>query len=347
MTVAAPPARVSDDEAIRLLIEAPLHEIGARADEARLARHPDGVVTYVVYRNVNYTNVCAAQCDFCAFKRDPGDEDSYLLDEETIAAKIREAKDLGATSVLLQGGLHPDLRLPYYVRLVSFLRNECGIHVHGFSAPAVQFLSMIERRPYGDIFEVLVEAGLGSFPGGGAEVLDEAWRARFARGKCTASEWIEVHRAAHRAGLRSTATLMFGAGEGPREVVAHLRRLRDLQDETGGFTAFIPWSCQPARTRMAHVEPATAVEFLRTLALARLVLDNFESIETSWVTNGMGVAQAGLRFGANDFGSLMIEENVVAATGIRHRTTLDEMRRVIAAAGFTPVERTILYERRD
>lgn len=339
-------ARLGDREVLDLLERAPLHELAARADAARAARHPDGVVTYVIYRNVNYTNVCAARCDFCAFKRDPGDEDAYLLDEDEIAAKVAEAKALGATCVLLQGGLHPDLRLPYYLRLVRFLRHDLGIHVHGFSAPEIHFLAKVEGKTYERILGALIEAGLGSLPGGGAEILVDEWRDRYARGKCSAGDWIEIHRTAHRLGLKSTATMMFGAGEEAEWIVEHLRKIREVQDETGGFTAFIPWTCQPTRTRLeGFVEPATPVEYLRVLALSRLALDNVPSIETSWVTNGEGVAQMGLRCGANDFGSLMIEENVVAATGARFRMTLDRIRRNIEAAGFRPVERTILYER--
>lgn len=343
--------RLSDAEALRLLTEAPIHDLAERADAMRARMHPAGEVTYLIDRNINYTNICAADCLFCAFKRDVGDEkEGYVLDEETIAAKVREAKALGATSILLQGGLHPDLRMDYYERLVRFLRHDLDIHVHGFSAPEIHFLAKLERMTYEEVFERLIEAGLGSLPGGGAELLVDASRKKIAKGKCLTKEWVEVHRTAHRMGLRSTATMMFGTGEPgtgePAEwIVAHLRVIRDLQDETGGFTAFIPWTMQPKNTRMAGTPSATAVEYLRVLALSRLYLDNVEHIQSSWVTQGDKVCQVGLRFGADDFGSLMIEENVVYEAGSRYRYSLDEILHNIRAAGFKPVRRTILYER--
>lgn len=343
--------RLSDTEALDLLARAPIHELGARADAARAQRFPSGEVTYLIDRNINYTNICAATCVFCAFKRDPGDEtEGYLLDKSEMAEKVREARDLGATSVLLQGGLHPDLRLDYYVDLVRFFRS-LDIHVHGFSAPEIHFLARLERKSHEEILSVLVDAGLGSLPGGGAEILVDASRKVIAKGKCLTNDWLSVHRAAHRLGLRSSATMMFGTGEPLAWIVEHLRRLRELQDESlslgsDGFTAFIPWTMQPKNTALEGVvAPATSVEYLRVLAVSRLYLDNVAHIQSSWVTQGDKVCQVGLRFGADDFGSLMIEENVVRAAGAAFHYSLEEIVWNIRAAGFEPVRRTILYER--
>ncbi len=338
--------RLSNAQALELLSHAPIHELGARADADRARRFPSGEVTYLIDRNVNYTNICAATCVFCAFKRDPGDEaEGYVLSKEAMTDKVREAQDLGATSVLLQGGLHPDLHLGYYIDLVRFFRS-LDIHVHGFSAPEIHFLARLERKSHEEILRVLVDAGLGSLPGGGAEILVDASRRVIATGKCLTNDWLSVHRAAHRLGLRSSATMMFGTGEPPEWIVEHLRRLRELQDETGGFTAFIPWTMQPKNTPLEGVvAPATSVEYLRVLALSRLYLDNVDHIQSSWVTQGDKICQVGLRFGADDFGSLMIEENVVRAAGAAFRYSLEEIVWNIRAAGFEPVRRTILYER--
>jgi len=321
--------------------------LGALADAARRKLHPEPAVTYLIDRNINYTNICSSGCRFCAFFRREGDPEGYLLSREEIGAKIDEAKGLGATSILLQGGLHPGLDIEYFEELFRYIRRRHPIHLHALSPPELVHIAGRSGLGVGETIERLKEAGLGSVPGGGAEILSEGVRSRLSPHKCSADDWIAVMREAHSRGLRTTATMMFGSLETPRDRVEHLLRVRALQDETGGFTAFIPWTFQPAHTELEGRTPdgsnAGAADYLRTLAAARLLLDNVPNIQASWVTQGAKVAQVALAFGANDFGSTMIEENVVAAAGVDYRISEAEIIRHIADAGFRPRRRDVLY----
>lgn len=315
--------------------------LGRLADQVRRRLHPEPVVTYVVDRNINYTNICISGCKFCAFYRAPGHPEGYVLDRDALQQKLEETKALGGTGILLQGGLNPDLPLDYYERLVALIR-EFGLQVHGFSPPEIAFLSRRTGLPLADILQRLLAAGLSSIPGGGAEILSDRVRQTTSPNKCSAAEWLLVMETAHTLGLKTTATMMFGHLETRAERVEHLLRLRDLQDRTGGFTAFIPWTFQPGGTALGG-EPASALEYLKTLAVSRLVLDNFPNLQVSWVTQGAKIAQVALQFGANDFGSTMIEENVVAAAGVTFRLSQEEIVRLIANAGYRAVKRDHVY----
>ncbi|MFW6112909.1 MAG: cyclic dehypoxanthinyl futalosine synthase [Thermodesulfobacteriota bacterium] len=316
--------------------------LGRLADLVRRRWHPKPMVTYVVDRNLNYTNVCVSGCKFCAFYRPPGNPEGYVMDQATLEEKLAETVTLGGSGVLLQGGLNPNLGLEYYVDLVKYIRGRFGLHVHGFSPPEIAFLARETKKPLTEILARLMGAGLGSIPGGGAEILVDRVRRAVSPNKCSSQEWLAVMEAAHNLGLRTTATMMFGHLETRAERVEHLLRLRHLQDRTGGFTAFIPWSFQPHSTALGGTS-ASALEYLKTLAVSRLVLDNFANLQVSWVTQGAKIAQVALSFGANDFGSTMIEENVVAATGVSFRLSRDEIVRQIAAAGYDARQRDHLY----
>jgi cyclic dehypoxanthinyl futalosine synthase len=337
---------ISRQEALELFASDDLIGIGMAADQVRKRLHPDNIVTYQIDRNINYTNVCTEYCSFCAFYRPPGAQDGYLLDLDTIYAKIDETLALGGTGILLQGGLHPDLKIDYYENLLrSLQRRYPQLHLHCFSAPEILNIAELSGLSLRDTIARLRDAGMDSIPGGGAEILDDEVRYRISRLKCTTKEWLDVHRTAHRLGLRTTATMMFGCGETVVHRVNHFERIRQLQEETGGFTAFIPWFFQPTHTSLgrSHPEEATAVDYLKTLAIARLYLDNFDSVQASWLTPGIKICQVALRFGANDVGSILIEENVVAAAGCTNRTNEQELRRIIRDAGFVPVQRDTLY----
>jgi cyclic dehypoxanthinyl futalosine synthase len=337
--------RLDAGEAVLLDEEAPLLELGLAADARRRALHPDGVVTYIVSRNVNYTNVCTTACHFCAFYRPRGHAEAYVLTRGELARKIEETLAVGGIELLLQGGLHPDLGLEWYEDLFRWVKSTYPrISLHALSPDEIWHIARLSGLPLETVLDRLVAAGLDSIPGGGAEVLDDEVRRRIAPLKTSSEEWLAVMRAAHRKGLRSTATLMFGVGEESRHRAAHLLRLRDLQDETGGFTAFICWTFQPDNTRLAPGDN-TAHAYLRVNALSRLVLDNVRNLQTSWVTMGGGVAQAALHMGCNDFGQVMIEENVVSAAGTTFRMDAEEMERHIREAGFTPARRNMKYER--
>jgi len=338
---AAAGGRLERAEALALF-DLPLVELGHLAHQARLRHHPEPVVTYVVDRNINYSNICISRCRFCAFWRDESAPDAYVLTEEELARKIEETLSLGGTQILLQGGLHPTLPLSWYEDLLRYIKR-WPIHVHGFSPPEIIHFATLSGLTAKETIVRLRAAGLDSIPGGGAEILVERMRESRSPGKCTASEWLELMRSAHQLGLRTTATMMFGEGETLAERVEHLERVRALQDETAGFTAFIPWPFQPGNTALGG-EEATAVDYLRTLAVARLYLDNFANLQASWVTQGPKVGQLSLFFGANDFGSTMIEENVVAAAGVSHRMSREEMVRLIEDAGFSAAQRTQAYE---
>ncbi len=345
---AAPPAaprlpdRIDEAAARRLLAQADLITLGRLAHRKRLDRHPDPVVTYVVDRNINYTNICLSGCRFCAFFRPPGHPEGYVIDESALTTKIEETLELGGTQILIQGGMHPDLGIDYYERLLGFIKSRYDIHIHGFSPPEIASLAARSGRTVRTVLGRLMAAGLDSIPGGGAEILVDSVRKRVSPNKCSADEWLDVMRTAHGLGLRTTATMMFGHLERPGDLVTHLSRIRALQDETGGFTAFIPWPFQPDHTRI-DVHKTTAVEYLRVLALSRIFLDNIDNVQASWVTQGAKIAQTALFFGANDLGSTMIEENVVAAAGVRFRLPREEMIRLIETAGFSAVQRDCFY----
>jgi cyclic dehypoxanthinyl futalosine synthase len=335
-------SRINDEEYMVLAQDADLYRLGFLADSIRRRKHPENLVTYVIDRNINYTDICISACKFCAFFKTPEDKQGYLLSFSELADKIRETQDLGGTQILLQGGLHPDQPLEYYEEMVRFMKTT-GIHVHGFSPPEICHFANLSGKPIREVLRRLIAAGLDSIPGGGAEILSNRVRQLVAPRKCNADQWLEVMEEAHRQGLRTSATMMFGHVETREERLEHLRRLRDLQDRTGGFTAFIPWPFQPGHTHLAEIEKTSAVEYLRMLALARIYLDNFDNIQASWVTQGPKVAQLSLSFGANDFGSTMIEENVVAAAGVSFRLSEQEIRRLVEDAGFQPAQRLMDY----
>jgi cyclic dehypoxanthinyl futalosine synthase len=337
--------RVDAAEALDLYRRAPTHLLGHLADTIRARKHPGRVVTYIIDRNVNYTNICVARCNFCAFYRPVGSSEGYVLGFEEIFRKIDETIAVGGNQLLLQGGHNPDLPIEWYEDLFRAVKATYpDFKLHALSPPEVLHISKLNRVPVPDVIERLVAAGLDSIPGGGAEILvDRVRRLLNCYSKATSDEWLDVMRRAHRAGLRTTATMMYGTVETDEERIEHMMRLRDLQDETGGFTAFITWSYQPEHTEHGGYE-ATGVDYLRTLALSRIVLDNFDNLQASWVTQGGKVGQLSLAFGANDMGSVMIEENVVRAAGASY--CMDELEIVvnIEDAGFTPKRRNMHYE---
>jgi cyclic dehypoxanthinyl futalosine synthase len=332
-------------EAVDLLRDPDLIGIGMAADAFRSKLHPHRVVTYIIDRNINYTNICTEYCSFCAFYRPVGHAEGYILSREVLFQKIQETLDLGGTGILLQGGLHPELKIEWYEDLLHSIKRRFPIHLHCFSSPEILNIAEVSGISLKETILRLREAGLDSIPGGGAEILDDTVRSRVSRLKCSTAEWLEVHRVAHSLGMQTTATMMFGCGETFEQRVNHLEAIRRLQEETGGFTAFIPWTFQPRNTslgRFVHRE-ASAVEYLKTLAVSRLYLTNIPNIQVSWVTQGFKTCQLGLRFGGNDVGSVMIEENVVAATGVHHSTSEEALRWIIRDAGFVPKQRDTLY----
>jgi cyclic dehypoxanthinyl futalosine synthase len=339
--------RISAGDAHTLLLEGDLLALGLAANAVRDRLNDPGVATYNIDRNINYTNICVYKCRFCAFYREPGDQEGYLLPFEEIGRKIEETLALNGTGILMQGGVHPDLPLSFYEELLVFIRErypEC--HVHAFSPPEVKFIARKERMSFAEVIGRLKAAGLMSIPGGGAELLsDDVRKEILAYGKTSADEWIDIMRQAHGHGLRTSSTMMYGMGEGLEPRLETMQRIRDLQDETGGFTAFISWTFQHEHTEMPDVPETYAHEYLKTLAVSRLFLDNIQHLQTSWVTQGKKIGQLALAFGADDMGSIMIEENVVSAAGTSYRMSQDEMEHLIAAAGYLPKQRTNLYER--
>ncbi len=336
--------RIDLDEALLLHDEADLFDLGRLAHAVRLDKHPAPDVTYVVDRNINYSNVCVCCCKFCAFYREPGQDGGYVLSFDEISRKIEETIALGGTQILMQGGHHPDLPLTWYEEMLSHIKTNHDIHIHAFSPPEIVFWSELERIPVSDVIARLRRAGLDSIPGGGAEILVDEVRSRVAPNKCPASQWLAVMEEAHAQGLRTTATMMFGHKETVRQRIEHMLAVRDSQDRTGGFTAFIPWTFQPDMTGLSECRKLTSVEYLRALALSRVVLDNIDNIQVSWVTMGPKIAQLALFFGGNDFGSTMIEENVVKAAGVSFSLSRAQIHRIIEDAGFTPRQRTMAYE---
>ncbi len=325
---------------------ADLLDLGAAADKMRKALHPEGMVTFIVDRNINYTNVCINKCRFCAFWRDEDAPDAYLLDDETLFAKIEETLELGGTQILIQGGLHPSLDIHYYLKLLTSIKKRFDINVHGFSPPEICYIADTSSLTIRETLGILKEAGLDSIPGGGAEILSDRVREILSPKKIRSSRWLAVMENAHKLGMRTTATMMFGSIEKPEDIIEHLDSIRELQDRTGGFTAFIPWSFQPGNTELsrgARYARTSAVDYLRVLSLSRLYLDNVDNVQASWVTQGLKLAQVSLRFGANDFGSTMIEENVVASTGVSYQVSKDDIVNAISSAGFKPAQRDTYY----
>lgn len=335
------------EQALYLYREVDLLQLGKMADTRRREQHPEGEVGFVVDRNVNYTNICSCQCRFCAFYRDISDPQGYVLSEEDICAKVEELVECGGTQLLMQGGIHPELSLRWFEDLFALLRHRFpDVQIHSLSPAEVVHLAHKEGVSIRACIQRLQTAGLESIPGGGAEVLVDAVRQHISPNKISWRKWAEVMETAHDLGMKTTATLMFGCGETPEQLVEHLLRVREIQARTGGFTAFISWSYQPDNTELGHEigHGATGSDYLRVVALSRLVLDNISNIQASWVTQGARMAQIALRFGANDMGGTMLEENVVAAAGVSFRMSQDEIVHLIRSAGFIPVRRTTKYE---
>ena len=331
-------------EALRLMTEADLLAVGKLADAVRRQKHPHGRVTFVVDRNVNYTNVCTTQCRFCAFYRDAGHPDAYLHGYDVILGKVRELVVHGGTQLLMQGGLHPDLKIDWFEELFRAIRTQFPeVQIHSLSPAEICHIAKLSGLTMAECLARLHVAGLQSLPGGGAEILVDTVRSELSPNKIGWQEWAAVMRAAHALGMPTTATMMFGATERAEDIVEHLFRIRELQAETGGFTAFIPWTYQPGNTELGG-ETASGVEYLKVLALARLVLDNIPNLQASWVTQGAMLAQVALFFGANDLGGTMLEENVVAAAGCTFRLSIDDIIDLARGAGFTPARRTTTYE---
>src|SRR5712664_4157824 len=342
-------SRIISKDSTALLESYDVARIGAAADGIRQRRHPDNVVTYIIDRNINYTNVCNVVCTFCAFYRRPGAPDTYVRTLEEICHKIDETIELGGTGVLMQGGLHPDFGIEWYEELLRALHERYPtFQLHCFSPPEIHNIHLISKLDYETIMSRLKAAGLYSLPGGGAEILDDEVRKRVST-KCTTDEWLAVMRAVHHVGLRSTATMMFGIGDNIEHRARHLQRVRDLQDETGGFTAFIPWTFQRENTALGRKikDEPTGMDYLKMLAVSVLFLDNIENFQSSWLTQGLRLGQVALRFGANDMGSIMIEENVVSAAGAKNEADEKMLRYLISEAGFIPQQRDILYRRVD
>lgn len=358
--------RISKKEALTLLKNPDLLELGQQADGIREKLHHGKTGTFIVDRNINYTNICINKCTFCAFWRDKEDKDSYILSEDELFKKVEETINFGGTQILIQGGLHPDFNIEYYISLLRSIKSRFDINVHGFSPPEICYIADKSDLTIKEALKILKGAGLDSIPGGGAEILSDRVREILSPRKIKSSSWLKVMEEAHRLGMRTTATMMFGSIEKPEDIIEHLDAIRNLQDRTGGFTAFIPWTFQPGNTELekkrsafsvqcsatknaqrltpnAQRYSATAVEYLRVLALSRIYLDNLKNIQVSWVTQGLKIAEVALRFGANDFGSTMIEENVVASAGVSYRVSKEDIIRAIKNAGFTPAQRDTYY----
>ncbi|CUH96301.1 hypothetical protein P22_2391 [Propionispora sp. 2/2-37] len=334
--------RITAAEGTELLCQADILDLGQAADAVRREKHPGDVVTFIIDRNINYTNVCVSQCRFCAFYRPAGHKDAYVLPREVILEKIREAMNAGGTQIMLQGGLNPELGFSYYLDLLQSIKKEYAITIHSFTPTEVLYLAQREGLSIKETLIRLKEAGLDSLPGGGAEILVDEVRRQVSPGKISAGDWLAVMEAAHRAGLATTATMVIGMGETTEQRIEHMEKLRRLQDQTGGFRAFIMWSYQPGNTELGG-EKISAWEYLRTLAVARLYLDNISHVQGSWVTQGERVGQLTLAFGADDLGSIMLEENVVRAAGTQYQMSINKMKELIRAAGRRPAQRDTEY----
>lgn len=338
-----PGRRLSADEAVTLYNETPIHELGSLAHARRKTVTPGSIATFIVDRIISTTNVCEVGCGFCAFHVAPGAPGAFALSSQDIVAKSIEAAESGATQIMLQGGLNPELDLNFYERVFADIKRHTKVWLHSLSPPEIFYLARISGLEIRAVLKRLVDAGLDSLPGGGAEILDDDIRRAVSPGKITADQWFEVMRAAHELGMKTTATMVYGLGESTAQLVGHLIRIRDLQDATGGFTAFIPWSFQSGRTRLSF--PArTGVDYLSIVALARLVLDNVPHVQAGWVTEGPDLAQLALSFGADDFGGVLMEEQVVRATGVSYSVTTEQVISLIREAGMTPAQRNTQYE---
>ena len=340
--------RMTKDEALHLIQNAPLHELGERALERKRELHPEKITTFIVDRNINYTNVCWVDCKFCAFYRHAKEEDAYILSFEEIGKKIEELLAIGGTQILFQGGVHPKLKIEWYEDLVSWINTKYPtVSIHGFSAIEIDYIARISKISYKEVLQRLQAKGLFSIPGAGAEILSDRVRDIIAPKKLSVADWLEVHRSAHKIGIKSTATMMFGTVESDEEIIEHWDKIRQLQDETGGFRAFIMWSFQSEHTKLKQELPdlkkQSSNRYLRLLAVSRLYLDNFQNIQSSWVTQGSYIGQLALQFGANDLGSTMMEENVVAAAGVTNQMNQEEMIRLIRDVGEFPAKRDTAY----
>jgi len=337
--------RLRPEEGLELIRSHELAALGRAADAVTRRLHPEPYRTYNIDRNINYTNICTAVCDFCAFYRRPGDAEGYVLPREELLQKVAETVALGGDQILMQGGLHPKYKLEWYEELLHDIKSRFPeVNIHGFSPPELHHFTKVNKLPIRTVLARLKSAGLGSIPGGGAEILVDRVRRAITRGKVLTEEWLEVMRVWHELGGKSSATMMFGHVETLAERIEHLERLRQAQDQTGGYTAFICWTFQPEHTDLAHLPPGGSFEYLKTQAVARLYLDNFPNIQSSWVTQGLKIGQLALLFGANDMGSLMIEENVVAEAGTVHYLTLSQIRDAISELGYVPRQRNVFYE---
>ena len=325
-------------DAHTLLKDAALLDLAKAADTVCRRKHPEGIVTFLIDRNINYTNICQNQCSFCAFYRTKDHPEAYVLTQDEIDKKVSETLNLSGTQVMLQGGINPDLNIDYYTNMFSTIKRKFNIRIHSLSPPEIVHIADASGLSISDTLKKLVDAGLDSLPGGGAEILIDRVRKKISPRKISSSQWLNVMETAHNLGLKTTATMMFGTVETVEERIAHLQKVRDLQDKTGGFMSFIPWTFQPGNTVLGG-SPVSSIEYLRTLSVSRLFLDNFQNVQGSWVTQGKDVGQLCLSFGANDLGSIMIEENVVRAAGISHRITVDEMVDLIKKTGKIPAQR--------
>ncbi|WP_213806576.1 cyclic dehypoxanthinyl futalosine synthase [Granulicella sp. dw_53] len=344
---------ISREQALDCFASDDLIGIGMEADAVRRRLHPEGVVSYIIDRNIDYTHFCTEHCTFCAFDHPLTGKmtgklaaEDYILEFDTLYDKIRETVEMGGTGILMQGGIHPHLKIEWFEQLFTGIKQRFpSIWLHCLSASEILAIAEYSQLSVLETIMRLRDAGLDSIPGGGAEILDDDVHIKIARLKCRTEDWVNVHRTAHSLGMRTTATMMFGVGENMENRVNHFEVVRRLQEETGGFTAFIPWSFQPQNNALGGqgLEEATSVEYLKTLAISRMYLDNIENVQSSWVTQGLKVLQMGLRFGGNDVGSVMLEENVVKAAGTSNATTEEELRRIIRDAGFKPVQRDTLY----
>lgn len=334
--------RISFQEGVDLYNNADILELGRMADNIRREKHPENIVTFVIDRNINYTNICTCKCKFCAFYKNEDEEGGYVISKEELAQKIQETLDLGGSQILLQGGLHPEYQIDFYEDMLKFMKT-FPVWLHAFSPPEIHHIAKKSGLTVAETIKRLRAAGLDSIPGGGAEILDDEARKNVSPNKINSAAWLSVMEEAHKQGLKTTATMMFRKQDAAEIIIGHFDKIRSLQDKTGGFTAFIPWPFQPGNSELDD-DSVTAIEYLRVLALARIYLDNIPNIQVSWVTQGAKVAQIGLFFGGNDFGSVMIEENVVRAAGANFRLKTEEIKHIIKTAGFIPKIRNMQYD---
>ena len=335
--------RLSSDECLKLFSLKELTSLGMAADAVCRQKHPEDYRTYIIDRNINYTNICTSGCKFCAFYKEVEHSDGYIISKNSLFRKIEETLALGGRQILMQGGLHPSLKLDFYADLLESVKSKYDVHIHAFSPPEIAHFSKLNGISVREIIQILREFGLDSIPGGGAEILSDRCRNILSPNKCTAQEWLDVMREAHKLGMRTTATMMFGHIETVEERIEHLEKIRKLQDETGGFTAFIAWTFQPRNTQL-DTALIGSYDYLRTIAIARLYLDNIPNIQASWVTQGSKIAQLSLKFGANDMGSTMIEENVVRAAGVSYRMDKEEIELLINDLGYDARQRDLYYQ---